>query len=174
MGLKHVGKVMDAHGIRGDIYCLVFSGDVSWVGQLDNLNLKLKGQSHLFEIIKLKEFKRGFIATLKNFDNRNKAEEFKGAELWVDENLFVSEDGDSMFLSEVLDFELQDVRQGVIGKIVDFSSNGMQDLLVVKSNKSDKIFEIPFVQDFVTDIDFKTKKMTTSLPEGLLEINEED
>ncbi len=173
MGQKLVGKVMDAHGIRGDIYCLIFSGDVSWCDQLNELQLHLNGKPHAFEIQKLKPFKRGFIATLKGFTDRNRAEEFKGAELWVDEGVFKSEDGEAMFLSELLNFELTDKQLGLIGRIEDFSSNGIQDLLVVKS-KNAEVFEIPFVKEFVLDIDFESKKMMVDLPEGLLEINKEN
>ncbi|MCC2679698.1 MAG: putative rRNA processing protein [Pseudobdellovibrio sp.] len=173
MSLKHVGKVMDAHGIRGDIYCLIFSGDVSWCDQLDELQLQHNGQSHSFEIVKLKPFKKGFIATLKGFTDRNRAEEFKGAELWVDESIFTSEDGEALFLNEVLNFELIDETLGAIGTIGDFSSNGIQDLLVIKS-KSGEVFEVPFVKEYVLDINFDSKKIKVDLPEGLLEINKEN
>jgi 16S rRNA processing protein RimM len=173
MGLKHVGKVMDAHGIRGDIYCIIFSGDVSWCDQLDELQLHLHGKPHVFEIQKIKPFKKGFIASLKGFSDRNRAEEFKGAELWVDENIFTSEDGESIYLNELLNFELTDKSLGVVGTVEDFSSNGIQDLLVVKS-KSGETFEIPFVKEFVLEMNFDSKKMILDLPEGLLEINKDN
>jgi len=173
MGLKHVGKVMDAHGIRGDIYCLIFSGDVSWCDQLQELQLQNKGKTESFEILKLKPFKKGFIASLKGFTDRNRAEEYKGAELWVDEDIFTSEDGEAIYLNEILNFELSDKTLGVVGKIDEFSSNGIQDLLVVKS-ASGEVFDIPFVKDYVLDIDFHAKKMKMDLPEGLLEINKDD
>lgn len=173
MALKLVGKVMDAHGIRGDIYCLIFSGDVSWCAELETLELRHNGKNHSFEIQKLKPFKKGFIAALKGFTDRNRAEEFKGAELWVDEDLFVSEDGESLYLSEVLDFELIDKSLGTVGVIEEFSSNGIQDLLIVTSKSGDS-FEIPFVKEYVLDIDFDAKTMKMNLPEGLLEINKDD
>lgn len=171
MSLKHVGKVMDAHGIKGDIYCLIFSGDVSWLDKLKNLNLSKQKKMHSFEIKRIKEFKKGFIASLKDFDNRNKAEEFKGAEIWVDENVFVSEEGEPLFLSEVMGFSVEDSKVGLIGKITAFSSNGIQDLLVVANETEGSEYEIPFVEDFVTKIDYENKKIMTELPEGLLEIN---
>lgn len=160
---------MDAHGIRGDIYCLIFSGDVSWIDKIKSLNLSKQKQMHSFEIKKLKEFKRGFIATLKDFDNRNKAEDFKGAEVWVESEIFASEEGESLFLSEIMDFAVEDEKLGLIGKISGFSSNGLQDLLVITSSTGE--FEIPFVDDFVLKIDNENKKIMTILPEGLLEIN---
>ena len=170
--LKNVGKVMDAHGIRGDIYCLIFSGDVSWINKVKKLNLKGNTEIESFEIKKIKPFKRGFIATLQGFNDRNKAEEYKGAELWVESDLFVSEDGESLYLAEILNFELHDEKLGVVGTVQDFSSNGIQDLLVIE--KEGVKLEIPFVEDFVVNMDFEKQTILMKLPEGLLQINDKD
>jgi 16S rRNA processing protein RimM len=172
MALKLVGKVMDAHGIRGDIYCLIFSGDSSWCDQLETIHLKLSDRDEAFEIAKIKPFKKGFIASLKGFNDRNKAEAYKGAELWVDESIFISDDGEPLYLNEILNFSLYDKNLGHIGEISGFSSNGIQDLLVVKSNSH--TYEIPFVKEYVLDIEFGAKKMSVDLPEGLLEINNDE
>ncbi len=159
---------MDAHGIKGDLYVLVFSGDVSWLPKMKKLSLD--GES--FDVVRAKPFKKGFIATLKGFDNRNRAEEVKGAEVHVPAEFFVSKHGEQVFLSELLGFEVEDKNLGKLGSIKGFSSNGSQDLLVIENNK--KEVEIPFVKDFVVKMDFKTKTILTDLPEGLLEINEPD
>ena len=161
----HVGKVLGAHGIRGDIYCIVFSGDATWVDQLETLKLG----TEVFKINRIKEFKKGFIASLEGFTDRNRAESYKGREVWVSEELFVSEDGDALFLKEILGFEVEDRKLGPIGKITAFSSNGLQDLLVI-----DGKFEIPFVKEFVLNMDFDKKLISTELPEGLMQINEPD
>ncbi len=169
---RHIGKIMDAHGIRGEMYALVFSGDVSWLKLLKNLRLVRNGEILTFEIKKAKEFKRGFIVALKDFDNRNRAEEFKGAEIWVPAEVFISKHGEALYLSEILEFTVEDEQLGNIGIIKSFSSNGIQDLLVIEKNEDS--IEIPFVKDFVKNIDFKNKKIQTLLPEGLLSINEDD
>ncbi|MBY0451685.1 MAG: ribosome maturation factor RimM [Bdellovibrionaceae bacterium] len=172
--LVQVGKVMDAHGIRGDLYCLVFSGDVSWTDDLEVLYLKAaftsKVESH--EVKRLKEFKKGFIVTLKDVVDRNQAEMLKGAELWAPADLFVSEDGDSIYLKEILHFNLADEAFGAIGPITGFSTNTAQDLLMV--SYQNEIIEIPFVKEFVVKIDFEAQTILTKLPEGLLEINNQD
>ena len=164
---KHIGKVMDAHGIRGDVQCIVFSGDVSWLDKVETINLHHED----FKIKKIKAFKKGFIASLEGFDNRNKAEEYIGAELRVPEDLFVSEDGEALFLNEILGFITYN-GEVEIGQISGFSFNGLQDLLVIK--KKEKEIESPFVKDFVTHIDYEKKQIHMKLPEGLLDINEAD
>lgn len=165
----HVGKVMDAHGIRGDLYVLIFSGDNSWGDNLNQLTLKRYDQSELFKVEKAKAFKKGFILKLQGFVDRNRAEEFKGAEVWVEEGIFNSEVGDSLYLREILNFTVVDRQLGEVGEVRSFSSNGVQDLLVV--HQQENIFEVPFVEDFVTSIDHEKKQILMVLPEGLLEIN---
>lgn len=164
----HIGKVLDAHGIKGDLYCIVFSGDASWISKLKTLNLNHKS----FDVLKIKPFKKGFIVSLDGFADRNRAEEFKGSEIWVDSSLFTSKHGEAIFLSELLNFEVKDKTLGSVGRIDSFSSNGIQDLLVISSNN--KTFEIPFVKEFVTNIDYSNNIIDMNLPEGLLEINEPD
>lgn len=172
--LVQVGKVMDAHGIRGDLYCLVFSGDVSWAQGLELLHLKAAFTTSIetHEVKRLKEFKKGFIVTLKDVVDRNQAELLKGAELWAPADLFVSEDGDSIYLKEILDFTLSDEALGLIGPVTGFSSNTAQDLLIVSYQNETR--EVPFVKDFIVKIDFESKTILTKLPEGLLEINNKD
>lgn len=183
----HVGKVIDAHGIKGDIYCLVFSGDSSWISKLKSLNLRCEKneqtKDEFFVVRKIKAFKKGFIVSLEAFGDRNRAESFKGCEVWVDSSLFISKNGESLYLSELLNFRIVDEVLGEIGTIKSFSSNAWQDLLVVsssyKSNEVDKnqllnrLIEIPFVKEFVTNIDYKNKYIYMSLPEGLLDINQD-
>lgn len=168
-----IGKIMDAHGIRGEIGVVVFSGDVSWINDTQVLYIARKNMFEEHKIKKIRAHKKGFICHLENFEDRNKAEEYKGREVWVSKDLFVSEDGDALFLSEVLGFEIEDTQLGVLGKISNFSSNGKQDLLVI--NRKNKIeLEIPFIKEFVESIDFENKKIKMNLPEGLLLINDEE
>lgn len=167
--LRHVGKVMDAHGIRGELYCLVFSGDISWLEKVAYLNLVKDGESFRIKILKLKPFKRGFIVSLEGFTTRNRAEEFKGAEVWAEDELFVSQDGELPYLVELLSFGVVDEVLGQIGKVKAFSSNGVQDLLIIDGGGEE--FEIPFVKNFVVEMDFVNKRLVTRLPEGLLDIN---
>ncbi len=170
--LTKIGKVFDAHGIRGDLVITVFSKDISWVGDAEILHLVQDGQTKIVEILKTRAHKKGFVCQLKGFDNRNLAEETIGSEVWVDSDLFTSGEGESLFLKELLHFEVTDKSLGLIGRIEAFSTNGIQDLLVVSDPQNQKQFDIPFVKEFVIQIDHTKKKLLMALPEGLLEINE--
>ena len=176
LNLKKIGIVSDAHGIRGELYLIVFSGDVSWLSTAKEITLKNPGDG-VMQILKLKKakpFKKGFIASFHDVTDRNQAEDLKKYEVWLDEAHFISKDGEQPFLAELLDFEVSDKTSGPLGKVIHFSSNGMQDLLVLDRVINQQNIEIPFIKEFVINVDYVTKKILTDLPEGRVGINEKD
>ncbi|MDX9731713.1 MAG: hypothetical protein RBT63_08080, partial [Bdellovibrionales bacterium] len=77
------------------------------------------------------------------------------------------EDDDEAVDADVLD----------IGKIVGFSNNGAQDLLVVslfegarEGVKTGDQIEIPFVEEIVVDVDEEEERLFVELPPGLIEV----
>ena len=174
--LKKIGIVSDAHGIRGDIYVVIFSGDVSWIAKMTEINLASSSTESVvsYKIKKIKAFKKGFIASIHEIIDRNQAEELKKQEVWIDEKLLVSNDGEQPFLNELIHFEVIDLKLGRIGKVIQFSSNGEQDLLVLDKTVNNQNIEIPFIKQFVNQVDYHAKKIMTDLPEGLIQINEKD
>lgn len=171
-----IGKVINAHGIRGDLYIGVFSEDVSWLSELKSLileteNTQKEAIQKKFSVKMKKPFKKGFICHLESIENRNLSEELKGAFVYVEKSLFVSKDGEQPYLSELLNFKVFN-HDKLIGQVSAFSSNGIQDLLIVKNENED--FEIPFVKELVIEMDFNSKTIKMNLPEGLLTLNEKE
>ena len=169
---RQIGKVKDAHGLKGDLYVIFFSKDYSWI---DDIEIFFIGESFKpFEVIKMSEHKDGLKVQVAGLTNRNESEALIGESVYLEESFFASDNGDSLFLVEIENFEVFDHNTGLcIGSVVGFSNNGAHDNLTVKS-KSQQIFDIPFVKDFVKEIDHTNKKISMILPEGLLAINEDE
>ncbi len=168
--MKAVGKIREAHGLKGDLYVLIFSGDISWVKKLKNFGLKNKNSENIenFEVERIKPFKKGFIVKAKGIDDRTAAEGLEHCEFLIAEDLLVSKEGETIYLSEILNFKLKNPAQDLLGQVVAFSTNGAQDLLVIQT--SDKKVEVPFVEDFIKKIDFKHETLVMDLPEGLFDL----
>lgn len=168
--MKLVGKVREAHGLKGDLYVLIFSGDISWAKRMKSFGLKAKDsdETQTFTVERTKPFKKGIIVKAAEIKDRTDAEKLEHLEFFVEEDLFVSKPGETIFLSEIKNFKLKNPEQKILGEIVDFSSNGAQDLLIVESNG--KKVEIPFVDAFLKKIDFKHQAVVMDLPDGLFDI----
>lgn len=217
--LRKVGKFLHAHGLRGELYLMIFSGDYGWFEDVTELYLesklkdkKAKDNFQKYEIKSFRPHKEGILVTLVGVDNRNISDSLSGSEVWVSSDIFISDkDDDEIFLVEIENFDVYD-REIKIGTIVGFSYNGAQDLLTVKPSKAElssvadqaiqaevhsvpvidvvhteahsapvidavqteaysapPFYEIPFVEDFIEEIDYEKKKIIMHLPEGLIE-----
>lgn len=168
--MKLVGKVREAHGLKGDLYVVIFSGDISWAKRMKSFGLKSKDSDEMqtFTVERTKPFKKGIIVKASEIKDRTDAEKLEHLEFFVAEELFVSKAGETIYLSEIKNFKLKNPEQTVLGEIVAFSSNGAQDLLVVETNG--KKVEIPFVDAFIKKIDFKHQAVVMDLPDGLFDV----
>jgi 16S rRNA processing protein RimM len=162
------GKAKEAHGLKGDLYILLFAKEAPWIRELRSFALARadEGPFEVHEVEKSKIFKDGLIVKAKNLSDRTAAESKEGLLFYLPKELFSSKKGESIFLREISGFE---VRSGseTLGPIVDFSSNGPQDLLVV--DRDGTRVEIPFVEAFLKEIDFEKRIVWMELPEGLWE-----
>lgn len=168
--MKLVGKVREAHGLKGDLYVVIFSGDITWAKRMKKFSLQGKGDAELqeFSVERVKPFKKGIIVKAAEITDRTAAEGVEHFEFFIEDDLLVSKPGETIYLSEIKNFKVKNPEQTVLGEIVDFSSNGVQDLLVVDVNG--KKVEIPFVDAFIKKIDFKHQAVVMDLPEGLLDL----
>lgn len=171
--MKKIGKIKEAHGIKGDVYVLVFSKDVSWLPKLKKIGLKnvKTEEKKSCEVLRGKPFKDGVILALSAWKDRNGAEAHEGFEVYIPEDLLVSQKGETIFLNEILNFELYD-GENLLGPIQGFSTNGVQDILLVEKSGYKNKIEVPFVDAFLKRIDFENKSVYMELPEGLVDVNE--
>lgn len=166
--LRLIGKIKAAHGLRGEVFIIFFSKDYSWADRIQNIFVENKE----FKVLKANQHKDGLIVKLDGVTDRNLSDALIGQQIFLPTSFFKnkSDDDDRLFLVEIENFKVIDQKLGLVGVISGFSSNTAQDLLVVTSDTG-KHYEIPFVNEFVIEINRDDRVLFMDLPEGLLEIN---
>ena len=168
-----VGKIKDAHGIRGDLFAISFSEDLSWTDDLSKIFLSNSSDENpvvsdleRFDISNLRIHKKtgkaGILFQIKSIKNRNDAEKLKGLYLYVDKPLELYDHQEREFVG----YKLLDKERGEIGVVVDIGGSSMQATLIVKLE--DKEFEVPFVEPLVSGGNDEDRIIETDLPFGLL------
>ncbi len=171
MKSRKVGKVKEAHGLRGDLYILVFSKDISWASELKTFDLGPEnGERRTFPVGNCKAFKDGLLIKSPLIQDRTQAEQVRGLMFYIPEELLESEKGETIYLTEIEGFEVRDPQGQTQGRIVGFSSNRAQDLLIVERPDGRKA-EIPFVEDFIVEISFEARAVCLDLPEGIWDLD---
>ena len=162
----------DAHGLKGEVYVLVFSQDTSWHSQVKTISLESPDKKIIeLKVTRIKPHKDGLIVKLETIEDRNQSEAIKGWSFLIPTEVLVSGEGETIYLKEVLDFQVF-LKDQFVGFVKSFSSNGLQDLLVIQSD--DHTYEVPFVSDFILNIDFKAQKLFMDFPEDLMNLDKID
>ena len=93
-----VGKIKDAHGIRGELFVLLFAGEADWLTKMKDLRL-VKESSELppqfFSVKSARFHKNGMIVKTNEIKDRNQAESLKGLVLEIPEAFLVSKPGEA-------------------------------------------------------------------------------
>ncbi|MDB5281866.1 MAG: rimM [Bacteroidota bacterium] len=165
-----IGKLGKPHGISGAFRFLLERELKSKSKVPKHFMLEIKG-SFLPWFIKNIEwvgFNDGFIL-FDEIINPENAKKYSGCALYLGEkdvNAFFKKDADS--LHELIGYKVSDEVAGELGLIEDVFENPGQILLSI--NYNGKEIMIPFVDDFVLELNKRKHTILFSLPEGLLDL----
>jgi 16S rRNA processing protein RimM len=171
--MVEVGKVRDAHGLKGELFLMFFAEEAAWLDKAKTLKLdgafpqKDGKHTRVTKELTIKNFrphKKGVILKFVEIPDRTEAEKFIGFTISIPKDLLTSQKGEEIFLKEIEGFTAFDGEKQ-LGVIEGFSTNGAQDILVVKGET--KTIEIPLVKEFVSEILWDQKQIRLKLPEGL-------
>lgn len=164
-----IGKIQATQGIRGQLRVIPFAGDASSIQALDFVTLKSPdGVMEQFPVVSAKAHGKRVILTLKSFDSINQVLHLVGREIYADRGALPELPGDEYYWSDLLGLQVV-TREGVpLGELVDIIETGSNDVYVVKKDGRELL--IPALDDVVLAVDLAAKRMTVSLPEGLLDL----
>lgn len=179
--MVQVGKVRDSHGLKGELFIVnSLEAQPKWIHEIEEYSLvyqaptetgKHETKTQIFKVVKTRTHKKGFIVKSKEIQSRTESDRYIGAEFYISKKYLKTQEGESPYLYELKDNEVL-VDQKTIGRVSGFGSNGAQDLLIVQTEEGE--IEIPFVDAFVENLDRENKKIYMKLPEGLLNLENEE
>ncbi len=168
-----IGKIHSPQGIKGELFVSIFPEEAVWVEQWKTLFLSTESEEHPSQEMTIewarehkKQGRWGFVIRVAEIADRNQAEEMKGLKVYIPEEFLVSEEGEDIFLREVLGFEVIDRTRGSVGEVVGFSGNAMQDIVIIEGSHGP--FEVPFVEPILVKIDKDNKQLQMEIPMGLV------
>lgn len=177
-----IGKFVGVHGIKGEVKLLVFGADSGAIDEgakelpWGDLFAEVNGKLKHFKVTKSRKHKAMFLLTISivNSDGhvepvvtRNDSEALRKLEIYVLKSDLPQLEND-YYLYELMDFEVLDSDNNVVGKFKDLTNNGAHELYVVEGLKGEEIL-IPVVEGVLVEIDIEKKKMILNVPQGLID-----
>jgi len=161
-----VGRILGAHGIRGEVKLVSFTADPDAISAYGPLETERGGT---VEIERLRARKDGFIAVLKGVGDRNVAEALRGTELFVARGRLPEPGKGEVYLDDLLGLPVHMEGQR-LGEIVGIANFGAGDLLDVKVDGRRDTVYIPLAGRYIAEV--SEKQVSVTLPEGFLDEGE--
>lgn len=171
--LVKIGKIVDAHGLKGEIKVRFISEEPEWIEDLFKIYVSpqdLQGQSvspeYLsFDIEDIRSTNQLWILKLTGVTDRTQAETFKNQLVFVTEDFFQTSQGEAPYLLELKGYAVH-VGEKVCGQIIGFLETPAHSLILLKNSEGE--YEVPWVESFIQTIDRERQIVQMDFPLDLL------
>lgn len=161
-----VGKIINTHGIKGNVKIYPYTDDPERFKDLDYL---LIGDG--FKELKIADMfiQKGFVyVRFEGYEDINKILDFINSNVYIYDKDRVKLPEDRYFISDIVNMEVHDMEGKLIGKVTDVIENLANDLYQVQKPDG-KIFYLPARKEFIKEINVKQKVIIIDPIEGLLD-----
>ncbi len=156
MSLYKVGKIVNTHGIRGEVRVVPTTDfPMERFKKNNKLVIVTKPNNIEVQIATVREHKQFILVSFVNMQNINDVEQYKGCELMVTEDLQQDLSSDEFYYHDIIGLKIIDnASQEVIGTVSEILPMPANDVWVVTAKGSDDVL-LPFIEDVVTMIDLE-------------------
>jgi 16S rRNA processing protein RimM len=161
-----IGRIGRAHGVRGDLFVEPMTDEPDH--RYADGTVLMTSENTTLTVATSKWHSGRFVVHFAGVDDRNAAEALRGQTLTIEvDPAELPEDPDEFYDHQLVGLKvaLEDGSLvGIIGEVIHLPS---QDLLSVKREGDTEVL-VPFVMEFVPEIDLNSKTVTITPPPGLL------
>ena len=162
-----VGKVVNTHGIKGEIKVMPITSDISRFDYLLFVTAYYEGMFKEFRVLGCRIHKGFVLIKLKGIDTMDDAEKLKGQELLVHRKHAIELEEDEYFICDLIGIDVYE-EDKLLGQLTDVLETGSNDVYVIQDINKKEIL-IPALRSVVESVDIKGKRIQVKLPEGLID-----
>jgi len=165
-----LGEIYREHGVKGQ--CKFYAYDADEKNLLEGQHYILQnenGREEEVEILSIQAYQRYFLIHFDIFMTPEEIVSWRKARLWIKKSDLVREN-DWMYDYEWEGFVVIDKHRKKIGKIQSVEHNPLMQFVVTleKKFKINENILIPFVKDWIIDLDKDKKEIVIDMPEGII------
>lgn len=166
-----VGKVIRPHGLEGRLRIISYARSAESFPQPGMVFLKLNsGGTREHTALSVSPHKNILLMTLEGVDSLERAEEYRGAEIFVKKSASDPGEEEEFFWHELIGLRVFLNTGQYVGTLRHILATGGNDIYVVQEGEKEVL--IPAIHEVVEKVDLNTGKMIISDMEGLLDLNE--
>ncbi|MCD6550916.1 ribosome maturation factor RimM [Thermotoga sp.] len=154
-----VGKVVNTHGLRGEVKFFPYTNSEDIVKNLSDVVLynKEKKVFYNLSVKSVRKMNKLFLIKFEAIDTVEAAEKIKGCEVFIKYEELPPLQKDEYYFYEILGCEVFYESGESVGKVVDIIETGSNDVLVVRKKNKETL--IPMIKDCIVEIRKFEKKI---------------
>ena len=165
MDFLEVGKIINTHGLRGEVKIATWTDAPEDFEELEYVVAVQRGKETRLDIENVKYQKNNIIVKFKQLTVIEEAETYKNAVLKVPREALGELPEGVYYIADLLDCQVWDER-GLIGTLVDVFSTGSNDVYDIKREGKRNLL-VPIIDGVLQNVDIDNKKIIIKVPEGL-------
>ncbi|HHU90489.1 MAG TPA: 16S rRNA processing protein RimM [Clostridiaceae bacterium] len=162
-----VGKVVNTHGVKGELKVLPITSDISRFDYLLFVTANYEGVLKEFRVLSSRIHKGCVLMKLKGIDTMDDAEKLKGQDIYVQRKHAIELEEDEYFMCDLIGMDVYE-EDKLLGQLTDVLETGSNDVYIVQDSDKKELL-IPALKSVVESVDIKGKRMQVKLPEGLID-----
>ena len=166
MEIIEVGQIVNTHGIRGEVKLNPWTDDLYDLTELDVFYDKDKNP---LKVESSKVHKNVVIIKFSGINTMNDAEKMKGKTLYT-EKIPLPEG--RYYIKDLIGLKAyeNDVH---LGELTDVFNTGANDIYEIKTPEGKRIY-LPVIEGVIGDVDLENKTIAVTIPDGLLDNDDEE
>ncbi|MDQ0253737.1 16S rRNA processing protein RimM [Evansella vedderi] len=168
----NVGKIVNTHGIRGEVR-VISRTDFPEKRYATGNRLSIqneRGERTTVTVTSWRRHKQFDLLTFEGFENVNDVEKFKGSLLQIHQDALDDELQEGEFYyHEIIGAQVYTESGEELGKIKEILSPGANDVWVVQRKGPGKDILIPYIDEVVKQVNISENKVIIHPMEGLLD-----
>lgn len=163
MELVIVGTIVNHHGIKGEVKVIAHTDYPEERFKKGKTLYILKEEEYEKIVIDSVRFHKNFVLLkFNNINDINDCLEYKGLDIYSERF-----EDDLVYITDLIDFKAYDEKNNLIGFVSNYLEVPQGYILELETEEGRKVL-VPYVDEFIKDIDFENQEMVIHLIEGML------
>jgi len=169
MDLLEVGKIVNTHGLRGEVKVVPWTDYPEVFEDIDFVYVKKKSEYERLDVKGIKYQKNNLIVRFSQITDINMAEKYKNTckiDLIMQPLIKKINDESANYIADLIGLDIVTEDGEKIGTVSDVFNTGSNDIYEVK-REGKKNLLLPVIDDVVLNIDVDGGKITVRMMDGL-------
>lgn len=165
----YLGKIAKKFSFKGEVLAYLDTDEPEMYEDMESVFVEFNKNLVPFFIESSSLHKNDFLRIrFEDINSEEEADKLLGCELYLPLTMLPKLEGNKFYFHEVIGFDVEDSRLGVIGKIVSINDSTAQQLFEILNGETEIL--VPMIDNFIVKIDRENSKVVMDIPEGLVDL----